>query len=142
MAAENYRSVYTGARFITRIPSDPVILFGAPELISQALDKLVSNAVDFRTESTPITLQVVSVADDQTKLSVCNQGPALPESMRRELFESMVSIRDQESKEPHLGLGLYLVRLIAEFHRGRTLAVNLEDGSGVEVGLILPTARP
>ena len=48
-------------------------------------------------------------------LSVSNQGPVLPKSMRGRLFESMVSVREaQGGRGPHLGLGLYVARLIAE----------------------------
>jgi nitrogen fixation/metabolism regulation signal transduction histidine kinase len=33
---------------------------------------------------------------------------------------------------------LYLVRLIAEHHGGRAAIANLEDGSGVQVSILLP----
>ena len=38
---------------------------------------------------------------------------------------------------PHPGLGLYVVRLVAERHGGSALARNLDDGSGVEFVLHL-----
>jgi len=43
--------------------------------------------------------------------------------------------------EPHLGLGLYIVRLIAEFHGGRVAAANRPDGSGVVFELCFPVAH-
>jgi two-component system sensor histidine kinase ChvG len=57
----------------------------------------------------------------------------------------MVSVRgdqrgDQRRNEPHLGLGLYIVRLIAEAHRGRAAAQNRDDGRGVVVTVTLPYA--
>jgi signal transduction histidine kinase len=58
------------------------------------------------------------------------------------LFESMVSMRRETTKDPHLGLGLYIVRLIAEFHGGRASAANREDGSGVVIKLSFPLATP
>ena len=61
--------------------------------------------------------------------------------MRERLFESMVSVRSgEQAREPHLGLGLYIVRLIAEFHGGRVAAANRDDGSGVEFTLHFPLA--
>jgi len=43
-------------------------------------------------------------------------------------------VRDsQGSKGPHLGLGLYVARLIAEFHGGSIEARNLPGGEGVVV---------
>jgi signal transduction histidine kinase len=40
----------------------------------------------------------------------------------------------------HHGLGLYLVRLIAEQHGGTAAICNLEDGSGVLASISLPLA--
>jgi len=51
----------------------------------------------------------------------------------------MVSLRGDRDSGSHLGLGLYLVRLIAEFHQGRVYAENLPDGSGVVIGMEFPS---
>ena len=68
-----------------------------------------------------------------------NEGPRLPEGMRERLFDSMVSIRPESGGEvPHLGLGLYIVRLIAEFHGGSVRADDRADGRGVVVTVLLP----
>jgi K+-sensing histidine kinase KdpD len=57
--------------------------------------------------------------------------------MRDKLFQSMVSVRRERdegrSGEPHLGLGLYVARLIAEFHGGTIAARNLQSNDGVAV---------
>ena len=58
--------------------------------------------------------------------------------MRSQLFDSMVSVREEKGETPHLGLGLTIVRLIAEFHRGTISADNLPDGSGVAFRVRLP----
>ena len=53
----------------------------------------------------------------------------------------MISIRDvQAQAEPHLGLGLYIVRLIAGFHDAHATARNRDDASGVEMHIELPLA--
>lgn len=140
-ALEGYQGAFPDARFALDCPAEPVPIRGAPDLISQALDKLISNALDFHQPGTPIQLLLTAAAPGQARLSVRNSGPPLPEGMRQELFASMVSIRGQRTDEPHLGLGLYLVRLIAEFHQGQAEARNLESASGVEFSLLLPTTR-
>jgi K+-sensing histidine kinase KdpD len=72
-------------------------------------------------------------------LEVRNQGPPLPDEMTDELFQSMVSIRDDKGpRDPHLGLGLYIVRLIAEAHGARARAFNLADQDGVGMQIVFP----
>ena len=46
--SEAYRFIYPDATLETDLPENAVFLDVAPELVVQALDKLVSNAVDFR----------------------------------------------------------------------------------------------
>jgi signal transduction histidine kinase len=77
---------------------------------------------------------------DGESLTVSNSGPLLPADMAGRLFESMVSGRAGSGGEPHLGLGLYIVRLIAEFHGGQARAANREDGSGVVFRVDCPNA--
>ena len=110
---------------------------GSPDLAAQLLDKLVANAVDFCREGEPVRVSL-AIVDGTAELGVANSGPALPEAMRGKLFESMVSVRgervrDAKAAEPHLGLGLYVARLIAEFHGGAMRAQNLSSGAGVAV---------
>jgi len=66
---------------------------------------------------------------------VANPGPPLPPEAATRLFESLWQSRaetdtPQGRLRPHFGLGLYIVRLIAEFHGGTARATNLPDNSG------------
>jgi signal transduction histidine kinase len=100
----------------------------------QALDKLVDNARGFCPESGWILL-ALAATEDGAEIAVANSGPALPEVMRERLFDSLVSMRDSSQRgdgSPHLGLGLHIVRLIAQLHEGSVRAANLPDGNGVE----------
>ncbi|TVO70749.1 proteobacterial dedicated sortase system histidine kinase [Sedimenticola selenatireducens] len=145
MALEGYRQAFSNVTFNLKGLDRQLFIKGAPDLISQALDKLISNAVDFHLYETTIELILTEQSTSLLRLAVRNQGPVLPPGMEQELFASMVSIRESKQGEPHLGLGLYLVRLISEFHGGHTEARNLPSGKGVEFSLVLPilkTARP
>ena len=133
-----YRQVYPSVEFVLKIEvSGDCLISAAPELLVQMLDKLVSNAVDFHKEKTSIQLCVVET-DIDVQLSVTNQGELLPEQMKDNLFESMVSVRTKKGHHPHLGLGLYIVRMIIEFHHGTVTARNTENNEGVEMRVILP----
>jgi two-component system sensor histidine kinase ChvG len=109
---------------------------GVPDLIAQLLDKLIANAVDFATPETPIEIEL-GRENDRVLLRVANKGPPLPQEMSGRLFQSMVSIRPH-GPGPHLGLGLYIVRLITEFHGGEVAAVDRGDRGGVVVRVRLP----
>jgi two-component system, OmpR family, sensor histidine kinase ChvG len=138
---DGYRAAYPQQTLELSLPVGPVPFDGAPELVAQMLDKLVANAVEFAAPGTPIT---VALERDGLgiRLSVANQGPPLPLKMHGRLFDSMVSVRTEQSRdEPHLGLGLYIVRLIAEFHGGRASALNRGDAAGVIVSVVLPLVR-
>src|SRR6202049_2346582 len=137
---DGYRVAYPQHTLKLELPSGEVIFNGAPEMIAQMLDKLVANAVEFSAAGTPIVVRLER-GDTELCLSVENEGPLLPDTMGGRLFDSMVSVRgDQASDAPHLGLGLYIVRLIAEAHRGRAMAQNRDDGRGVVVSVALPYA--
>jgi two-component system sensor histidine kinase ChvG len=130
---DGYRLAYPHTPFLLDLPEAGVRVSGSPDLAAQLLDKLVENAVDFGREATPVRI-ALETRERTALLSVSNQGPALPKAMRGRLFESMVSVREaQGGRGPHLGLGLYVARLIAEFHGGSIDARNLPSGDGVVV---------
>jgi two-component system sensor histidine kinase ChvG len=106
---------------------------GSPELIIQLLDKLADNAVDFSSDGDTITISLVTERD-AIVVSVANPGPPLPEKMRGQLFDSMISVRSGGDQQ-HLGLGLHIARLIAEGHGGSISAQNTADGARFDVRL-------
>ena len=103
----------------------------SPDLFAEMLDKLISNAMEFSEPNQPITINL-SQDKNSTTLSVKNSGPTIPKKNIKRIFQSLVSIRtNQQATGTNLGLGLYVVRLIAEFHDSTVKAENLKDGSGV-----------
>jgi dedicated sortase system histidine kinase len=136
-----FRVAYPKADIALTTPDEPVIVEGSPDLAAQMLDKLLSNAVEFAAGGA-IAVEVGRDGPNAV-LTVANDGPLLPEHMQGRLFESMVSVREGGgSSGPHLGLGLYIVRVIAQFHRGTAEAANREDGSGVVITVTLPSPQP
>ena len=134
-----YRDVYPGRAFHCRIVPGPTEIVGSGELIAQLLDKLVDNAVGFSAEGSRVDIELIGTPEEFV-LSVANRGPRLPASMRAQLFDSLVSIREHADGRPHLGLGLHIVALVAKFHGGRATADDLPDGSGVMFSVHLPRA--
>jgi len=135
--AEGYRSVHPGRTLLTQIPDGPMPLNCAPDLLAQALDKLVDNAVSLSKEQDEVTL-VLKKGEVAYSLLVRNTGSRLPDELQDRVFDSLVSLREKRGKEPHMGLGLYIVRLVAAAHNGSVSARNLPDGQGVEFIMNLP----
>jgi two-component system sensor histidine kinase ChvG len=136
--ADAYRALIGNRRLDCVLPDAPLSLHCAPELIAQALDKLLDNALSFTPEQGWLRLSLRATAGG-AEIELANQGPLLPEAMQRRLFDSLVSLRDKATPgdAPHLGLGLYVVRLVAERHGAVASARNLDDGSGVAFTLQL-----
>ena len=136
--------------------TEPVTV--APEPLLQALDKLVDNAVDFALDDeVQLVLATLGAraaderpsgpapgwAGDRARrrrrggaalfLGVSNRGAPLGADVAARLFEPMYSAR---AGGAHLGLGLHVVRLVAELHGGRAMAC--EHGPWTTIGLVLP----
>lgn len=134
---DGYRLAHPNKTFEVQLEQSDTNIKGSPELIAQLLDKLVSNALDFATANTAIKI-TVSYTKENAVLSVSNEGLILPEEMRTHLFDSMVSMRKGKSDTPHLGLGLYIVRLIVDYHHGTVRVDNLPSDKGVVFSVTLP----
>jgi signal transduction histidine kinase len=140
-AVSAYRIAFPERRFAAELPPEPVEIEGAPDLIVQLLDKLVDNAVDFSPAGATITVRVRR-EPAAAVLEVDNPGPPLVAEAGARLFESLWQSRADSDSDtrPHFGLGLYIVRLIAEYHRGAVAASDLPGGGGARFGVRLPLA--
>ena len=126
-----YRDVYAEANILYdgQIPEGCKACL-APELFVQMVDKLVENAVQFARPGTEIRVCTDLTGDPELpthlRLSVSNIGPPIPEAIQHQVFDSMVSSRGQSPDGTvHLGLGLYVARLICRFHNG-TITVHCD----------------
>ncbi|HUN72531.1 MAG TPA: ATP-binding protein [Steroidobacteraceae bacterium] len=138
-AVSAYRVAFPERRFAAELAPEPIEIEGAPDLIVQLLDKLIDNAVDFSPAGATITVRLLR-EPAAAVLEVDNPGPPLAPEARGRLFESLWQSRSGSDSRPHFGLGLYIVRLIAEYHRGGVAAADLPGGNGARFGVRLPLA--
>jgi two-component system sensor histidine kinase ChvG len=132
-----HQQTYSGTHFNLEA-SVPVQVNADPTLVKEALANLLANAASFAVDQSVV--EIVLEQDGTTAtIKVRNKGPLLPDDPEV-LFGPFASTRSGPSSE-HLGLGLYLVRLIAEQHGGTATIMNLNDKSGVEASIRLPLAR-
>jgi K+-sensing histidine kinase KdpD len=130
---------HPGVNFAYRGTNKPTNALVSDFRIEQLMDKLIDNAVDFHRRDTPIRVQL-DCDSGTLQISVANRGPTLTSEVRKSVFDSMVSHRGQENRL-HFGLGLYVVRIIAEHHGGAVRALNLQDDTGVVFLVQLPLSR-
>lgn len=111
-------------------------------LMEQLFDKLIDNALEFNDFSKPITI-TLSQSSTHIEFKIDNAGPKLPSGMEQEIFEGMVSVRPKHfGQATHLGLGLYLARLIADHHHAKLTAQNRDDLEGVSFKLEMALFNP
>jgi len=128
-----YADAWPDRQFRFQCKTSDTGVSGSPDLIIQMLDKLVDNAVEFTQAGEEISV-LIDRDDSELLISVSNPGPPLPAEMHGRLFNSMVSLRSGDPGK-HLGLGLYIARLIAEGHQGSIAANNTPGGVTVQVRL-------
>jgi signal transduction histidine kinase len=139
---DGYAQAYPQHKFRLDCPAGPIWIDGSPDLIAQLLDKLVENALDFCDPGTAVSMRLHTYGKE-VLLEVENQGARLPETAALQLFDSMVSVRGgNRSDRPHLGLGLYIVRLIAEHHGASVSAENVGGSRAVVFRVVFPLRDP
>lgn len=134
----NLENTHKDIRFVLVSDEQSAIASVSDFHVEQMLDKIIDNAIDFHRHDSPITI-LLQVGDSSLRITVANRGPTLSGNTTA-VFDSLVSMRETQSTM-HFGLGLYVVRVIVEYHGGRVQAVNLDDGSGVAITVDLPLAK-
>ncbi|MCJ8517291.1 sensor histidine kinase [Pseudorhizobium tarimense] len=116
---------------------------GNRELIGQAMFNLLDNAIKYSAGSAGEPLVHVVLIADATgiRLSVCDNGPGVPEEKREEVVKRFVRLDASRSK-PGTGLGLSLVEAVMELHGGalRLSATNQENAQapGLTATMVFP----
>ncbi|WP_189545762.1 ATP-binding protein [Mesorhizobium sp. M2E.F.Ca.ET.209.01.1.1] len=132
---DDFRQTHSGLEFSLKC-DHPILIHDAdPLLIEQAIQNLLSNASSFATEHSVVDISL-QPRGLEAVVSVRNQGPTVQLDTEA-LFGPFSSTRASPTSEHH-GLGLYLVRLVAEQHGGSAELKNLDDGTGVVASLAIP----
>lgn len=106
---------------------------GDPVLLRQALLILVDNAVRFGPQGSRVVIRG-RPEGREVLLEVDDQGPGIPVSARERSIERFQG----ERGEGHTGLGLSIVRWIAEAHGGSVVILDA-PGGGARVRITLPS---
>lgn len=101
------------------------------------LQNLVTNAIDFSPEKTPITINLEK-SDGYIKISITNQGPAIPKEDQLNIFKKFFRSESAKKIKPAgTGLGLYIVKAIIE-GIGGNVGFTSQDGQGTVFWFTIP----
>lgn len=106
--------------------------------VKQVFINLISNAVKFAPDNTPVTVSVATARQHVT-VGIRDEGPGISAQDKERLFQRFSRL-DGTSEKPGTGLGLYLSRLIVERHDGR-IWVDSEPGRGTTFYFELPLSE-
>jgi len=115
---------------------DNIQISGDPFLIKQAISNLLQNAVDF----SPVNSQIMISAHSKNNkiiFIVEDNGPGIEDFAKQKIFDKFFSMRRQDTGQKSTGLGLNLVKEIAELHNGTIQLENISP-HGVRASLSLP----
>ena len=132
-------SARVGAGFELAEGADAVLVPGVVKLLRRAVRNLLENAVRHgqRTGRGGEVTAALSLQGGQAVLHVDDRGPGVPPDQRERIFEPFYRMPGASERDGGVGLGLALVRSIAERHGGRVDCDN-RAGGGARFTLRLP----
>jgi len=147
------QAIDKGLRFLTDIPSEPLMTVCDPNRIVQILQNLLENAMRFSPRNGFVSLhmspvknppapasRLASSTNGYIMLAISDTGPGIEDTHKEGVFRTFYPVR-QGKKAPgqSLGLGLAICRALVEAHNG---AIWLEDNptGGSVFFIVLPRA--
>jgi signal transduction histidine kinase len=122
------------ARVDAQVSGVPCTLSGDERLLRRALRNLLENARRYGAGEIEV---FVERDGPSARLMVCDRGPGVPEAYRKRIFEAFFRLPGHAEREGGVGLGLSLVKQIAERHDG-SVRCDARDGGGSCFTISLP----
>jgi signal transduction histidine kinase len=130
LAAENIR-------FVDYTLSSPWVQ-GDPEELRSAVNNLLENAVIYSPGKITITIELLDDAKDLL-VRVTDKGKGIPQGELKRIFRRFYRVNERlRQRVKGTGLGLFIVRGIAQRHGGSAYATSEGEGRGATVTLRLP----
>jgi signal transduction histidine kinase len=99
------------------------------KLVKRSVENLLSNALKYTAPGSQVDVQVRNAAGE-VEIEVADRGPGIPDPLKGVLFQRFGSVEAKRGNHRRgVGLGLYLVKLVAEAHEGG-VSVHDRDGGG------------
>ena len=125
-----------GHQFVLKLPSVEVALEADLHRLSQAISNLLANAAKYTPANGLVTLSVSLASPAILEIEVADNGVGISSDSLESIFELFE--QGQNGSSDGLGIGLTLVRKIAELHGGSVAVSSKGPGQGSEFVLRLP----
>ncbi len=138
---ERYRKDHEGQglRFVYQIEEPVPAVHGYREILLDACDRLIDNAVKFSVHQpggAEVHVSVTSV-QDQLMIKVEDNGVGLPSSEYNQIFDLFYQHNRPVLEQQGAGTGLTIARGFVELHKG-SIEVASEEGTGSSFTIVLP----
>jgi signal transduction histidine kinase len=115
-----------GVLFEQRVEGEPTARIDG-KLVRRSIENLLSNALKYTPKGGDVSIQVRN-DQSEVQIEVADRGPGIPDDLKGSLFEKFGSVEAKKGlARKGFGLGLYLVKLVAQGHGG---AVSVSDRPG------------
>jgi signal transduction histidine kinase len=141
-AIERYATHAAEREIVIRLEAESTVppVSADRDRLVQVLDNLLSNAVRYTADGTPVTVSIRRGPDEVT-VSVVDQGPGLTDEQRERVFERFYRADPSRSRAlGGSGIGLAIAKALVELMGGRIWAESEGPGRGSTFGLSLPSA--
>jgi signal transduction histidine kinase len=121
-----------------QVIDEPVVVLGDEERLGQIIGNLVQNALRYASRAPAAVCLRVERDGALARIVVEDDGPGLPADALERVFDRFSRL-DKARSRAHggFGLGLAIVRHVAEAHGGRAYADN-RPGGGARFSVLLP----
>jgi signal transduction histidine kinase len=136
--ADEFRAMDESRQVEVTLEGDPIGSWD-PARMGQVLSNLMGNAIQYGDASSPVTVTISGNDPDAVSVGVHNFGAPIPGERQNLIFHSWIRGQVNDASGHHLGLGLYVAKLIVEAHGGE-IAVTSDEKSGTTFTIQLPRA--
>jgi two-component system, OmpR family, sensor histidine kinase SenX3 len=116
---------------------------GDPGELRTAVSNLLDNAIKYSGAHVDVSLKIEALDKNRVALRVQDRGLGIPAGDLKRIFKRFYRVPGRTwSQVKGTGLGLFIVRAIAQAHGGKVFAQSEGEGRGTTVTLELPGIRP
>jgi two-component system, sensor histidine kinase FlrB len=125
------------AKLTLDLPEPDILVMGNKTALASALQNLIHNSLQANPQGCQIEIAAKrdNASTEQVILSVSDNGPGIPDKNSQSIFDPFFTTKSQGT-----GLGLAVVKSVAQSHQGSVRAFNNPQG-GARVEMLLPIYR-